>query len=474
MSEIGQQASPQAKKPQSRWLRQLRVFLIRTLSISEGVDIEATTAGIKRDIAFRGQAIWILGASIFIASIGLNLNSAPAIIGAMLISPLMGPILGIGLAVGTYDFDTLFKSLKHLGIAVLVSLVVSTIYFTLTPFKEAQSELLARTQPTTMDVMIAFFGGIAGIVAGSRKEKTNVIPGVAIATALMPPLCTAGYGLATGQMFYFFGAFYLFIINCVFIALSTFIVVRYLKFPMVHWIDVAKEKRYRNYLAIALIIIVLPSGYLTYRIFQDSNQKVRENNFYKVSQLFLDENFNFEGSNLVNSKFVYNDTANRIELFIMGKQITNQDLAQLNARLANYGLANTSVKILQEEEVQGQYSSAELLSQLESSYQRSEKLAQSKDEEIVKLRQELEQYRKYDINVAEFNEELRIQYAEIDRFSFANAYEANKSGKLDTIPTFWVDWNGKTKASDIKKREEQLHAWLKVKFKMDSLRVMRY
>ncbi|CAN5248083.1 TIGR00341 family protein [soil metagenome] len=478
MDEVGKTdvTATDNDKPEkgNRTLRRIKLFLKRTLDIREGVDVEATTEGIKRDISFRGQSVWILGSSIFIASIGLNLNSAPAIIGAMLISPLMGPILGLGLSIGTYDFDLLLKSLKHIAIAILVSLSVSTLYFALTPFKEAQSELLARTQPTTMDVLIAFFGGVAGIVAGSRREKTNVIPGVAIATALMPPLCTAGYGLATGQFAYFFGAFYLFIINCVFISRSIFWVVRYRKFPQGRWVDAVKEKRYRTYIFAAIVVTILPSGYLTYRIFQESSMQVKENNFYKTSQMFLDENFNFEGSDLVSSKFVFNDSANRIELFIMGQQITEDDLAQLNARLANYSLENTSVKILQEQDVEGNYSSTELLAQLENSYKRNEEIAQNKDEEILQLRKELEYYKKYNINVAAFRDELRVEYEEIERFSFANAYEANKDGMLDTIPTFWIDWNGKTPSSDIKKRETKLYAWLKVKFKMDTIRVMRY
>ncbi|OQY04916.1 MAG: TIGR00341 family protein, partial [Bacteroidetes bacterium 4572_117] len=202
-------------------IRITRKFLIEILSIKEGTDIQGTIESIKKDMVFRGITVWILIASIFIASIGLNVNSIPVVIGAMLISPLMGPILGIGLSVGTNDWDLLLRALKNFGIAIVISLITSIIYFLLTPLKEASPELIARTKPTILDVMIAIFGGMAGIVAGSRREKTNVIPGVAIATALMPPLCTAGYGIATGQFTVFFGAFYLFFINSVFIALST-------------------------------------------------------------------------------------------------------------------------------------------------------------------------------------------------------------------------------------------------------------
>ncbi len=194
------------------WMELYR-FASALLSIREETDYEKTREGIVKDVSFRGHTVYILICSIFIASIGLNLNSPAVIIGAMLIAPLMGPILGTGLALGTNDDELLIKSLKNFGVMVSISLITSTVYFILTPLVEYQPELLARTKPTTLDIFVAIFGGIAGIVAGSRKEKNNVIPGVAIATALMPPLCTAGFGLATGNWPFFFGAFYLFLLN---------------------------------------------------------------------------------------------------------------------------------------------------------------------------------------------------------------------------------------------------------------------
>jgi len=186
---------------------------------------------IRDGVVFKGTNLWVLMMAILIASIGLNVNSTAVIIGAMLISPLMGPIMGIGYGAGIYDFDLIKRGLKNLGIAAFISLLTSTLYFLASPLSEAQSELLARTTPTIWDVLIALFGGLAGIIATTRKEKTIVIPGVAIATALMPPLCTAGYGIATGSAHYFFGAFYLFFINCVFIAFSTLLVVASMRLP---------------------------------------------------------------------------------------------------------------------------------------------------------------------------------------------------------------------------------------------------
>ena len=216
----------------NRAIRKAWVSLRQYTQLREDTDYEATFDSISKSVVFRGVNVWVLFFAIIVASVGLNVNSTAVIIGAMLISPLMGPITGIGFAVGTFDEELMRKSLKNLAIMVFISLVASTLYFLISPISDARSELLARTQPTIFDVFIAFFGGLAGIVASSRKSQSiTVISGVAIATALMPPLCTAGFGIATGQIWYFFGAFYLFFINSFFIALATFLVVRLLRFP---------------------------------------------------------------------------------------------------------------------------------------------------------------------------------------------------------------------------------------------------
>lgn len=197
---------------------------------------------IENDIVFKGTNMWILVFAIIIASVGLNMNSTAVIIGAMLISPLMGPINGMGYSIATYNFELFRRSVKNFIFAVVASLAASTTYFAISPISTAHSELLARTSPTIYDVLIALFGGLAGIVAISSRKKGNVIPGVAIATALMPPLCTAGYGLATAQFQYFFGAIYLFTINTVFIAISSVAISQILKFPITTLVDEAREK----------------------------------------------------------------------------------------------------------------------------------------------------------------------------------------------------------------------------------------
>ena len=221
------------------------------------------------NISFRGANLWILACAILIASIGLNVNSTAVIIGAMLISPLMGPIVGAGFALATYDFNVLKRSAKNLLIATLVGLIVSCIYFYLSPFKEVESEILARTSPTIYDVLIAFFGGIVGAVSITRVEKGNPIPGVAIATALMPPLCTAGFGIATGNMKFVAGALYLYLINCFFIGISTFLVIKYLKYPAIKTENTSFDKKVRLFITVALFLMIVPSSYLAYSLLQE-------------------------------------------------------------------------------------------------------------------------------------------------------------------------------------------------------------
>ncbi|MFZ1460217.1 MAG: DUF389 domain-containing protein, partial [Ignavibacteria bacterium] len=243
---------------------------------------------VKSSISFRGSNLWILACAIVIASVGLNVNSTAVIIGAMLISPLMGPIVGAGFALAIYDFNLLKKSGKNLLIATIVSLVIAAVYFFISPFKEAQSELLARTSPTIYDVLIALFGGLVGVIALTRVEKGNPIPGVAIATALMPPLCTAGYGLAIGNFTYFFGAFYLYSINCFFICISTFLIIKYLNYKPVTTLKTKQEKLIRYGITSLILIMIIPSFYLAYNLLQ-------KNNYSKKVEQYISKEFTNNG-----------------------------------------------------------------------------------------------------------------------------------------------------------------------------------
>ena len=301
-------------------------------------DKNAVLENVRNNISFSGSNLWILMAAVFIASIGLNVNSTAVIIGAMLISPLMGPIVGAGFALGVFDFQLLRRSLKNLLIATIASLLVSSIYFLLSPFKEAQSELLARTSPNIYDVLIAFFGGLVGVIAITRVEKGNPIPGVAIATALMPPLCTAGYGLATGNFKFFWGALFLYTINCVFIGIATFLIVKYLKYPAVNFIDKKREKRVQNIVTIVSVLILVPSVYFAYSLYQEQKFRLEVN-------AFLEKEITEKGNTLIYKKVNFLSNPKKIELALLSKNYTEEETNELNDKLSDYGIENTTLVI---------------------------------------------------------------------------------------------------------------------------------
>jgi uncharacterized hydrophobic protein (TIGR00271 family) len=306
--------------------------------LDETEEPEIVIERISKDSVFKGTNLWILVFAIFIASLGLNINSTAVIIGAMLISPLMGPIMGIGMGVAINDLHLAKEAVKNFSFAVFVGLVTSFIYFSITPLSDAYSELLARTSPTIYDVMIALFGGLAGIVANSSKQKGNVVPGVAIATALMPPLCTAGYGLATFQLNYFFGAIYLFTINTVFIALATFITLKILKYPIRHLRDSKSDKRSLRIISVVTLLTIIPSIYFGYEMIQ-------QNRFTRSANLFIESNTSIEGTYLLNKNI--DASKNIITLVFGGRDLTESQIKYLNNQLEIFGLKNTSLNIKQ-------------------------------------------------------------------------------------------------------------------------------
>lgn len=452
-----------------RILVALRDFARSTMNLGDDMDLEGTIETIKKDMVFRGYVVWILIASIFIASIGLNLNSTAVVIGAMLISPLMGPILAIGLSVGTNDWDMLKRALKNFAVMVIVGLLTSTIYFFITPLHEAQPELLARTKPTFLDALIAIFGGLAGIIGVSRRNRGNVIPGVAIATALMPPLCTAGYGLANGEWGFFLGAFYLFTINSLFIAGSTFIIVRYLKFPLVSFINAETEKRVKRYMVILVIMLVLPSTWIFYGM-------VKETIFLGKAETFIAQNLQFEDTEIISKKITYTDTISRIDVFIMGESITSQTQEQLERQMLQDGIENTVLKIHQPKDVStdiaGRLSQEVRVGIVEDLYQRNEELIAAKDARIIHLENELIRYQRDMIPVAKLNAEMRTLYPNIKRMAYGVNVEMN-GNKVDTIPTFIIEWNGKSKQAKAKDKAV-MQTWLKQRLELDTLRIVEF
>ncbi len=468
----------------------LKDFIIETISIREGTDVGSTISSIKKDMLFRGQTVWILIASIFIASIGLNTSSIPVVIGAMLISPLMGPILAIGLSVGTYDSQTLIRALKNFGVAIAISLLTSTIYFIISPLKEPSPELIARTNPTILDVLIAIFGGLAGIVAGSRREKSNVIPGVAIATALMPPLCTAGYGIATHQLNFFLGAIYLFFINSVFISLSTYFVVKYLRFPNVSLLNPKREKKIKMYIYIFVVLTILPSA----KIFIDV---LKESRFNTLAKQYAKENLKFENSEIINKKITYNDTLSRIDVYLIGEVITPNQIEYLNELMPKYGLINNSkglarwfsvtdstvLKLHQENDnsdtifsqlsyLEKNLSREVRIGIIEDIYKKNEEIIFSKNQRIKFLEGQIIELKKDTIPIHNITKEVKIYFPKIKEFAYGKTIGAGDSNKTDTMFSFIVKWQKRTWRKEKKKQKEVLKKWLKVRLNLDTLRVV--
>jgi uncharacterized hydrophobic protein (TIGR00271 family) len=448
-------------------------YFKNVVNIREEVDYEGSVVAIQKDIDFKGVNVWILGASIVIASIGLNVNSTAVIIGAMLVSPLMGPIVGIGLSVGINDFQMLTRSLKSLGTAVLISVIVSTIYFLLTPFGEVQSELIARTKPNLLDVLIAIFSGIALIVAKTQRGTVaSVIFGVAIATALMPPLCTAGYGLANGNWQFFLGAFYLFLINSVFIALSTWLIVKYLKFPLASYMDEVKQKRVKNYIFIISLIIIIPSGFTFWSTIQESI-------FESEAETFITENFVFEGSEVINKKITYNtDSPSKIEVFMIGEIVTEKNEKELNRKLASSGMKNVSLKIYQSKdqtnEIAGKLSAEVKTGIIEEIYRKNEDLIKNKDEKIEFLENELMRYRKDTIPFTSIKKEIKIQYPQITKMSYGINIKTDFESHQDTLPVFYITWGKNTTDINTKDKTKALQDWLRVRLDNQKVTVINY
>lgn len=318
-----------------RWTK----ILFKTLRLdTELEDHSIVEEAIEKGIVFKGTNLWILIFAIVVASVGLNMNSTAVIIGAMLISPLMGPINGIGFSIATYNTNLLKRSLKNFAFAVTASIIASTIYFLLSPVSNAQSELLARTSPTIFDVLIALFGGFAGIVAMISKNKGNVIPGVAIATALMPPLCTVGYGIAIGNPSYFLGALYLFTINTVFIALSSMVVTQILKFPKHEFISTKYKKITKYTLWVVISLTVIPSVYLGYTL-------VKKEKFQNSSDLFVASVAHFNENFLL--RFNVNAEERTIELIYGGNNMTDFEKASIKSQALKFGLIESSITIVQ-------------------------------------------------------------------------------------------------------------------------------
>lgn len=317
----------------------LRQKIRKVTNINGHIDTDDAAERIKNSIWFQGPNVWILAFSIVIASVGLNVNSTAVIIGAMLISPLMGPIIGIGLSLGTYDFDLLRQALKNLLIMVLISLAASTFFFLISPLSLVNAtELEARTSPTIYDVLIALFGGLAGILENSRKERGTVLSGVAIATALMPPLCTAGYGLAHLSARFFFGALYLFLINCVFITIATYLMVRYLHFRKVDNPNPVISSRRIRLMSLILFLFIAPSLWSAFNL-------IRSNNFERNVRDFVTEKRVYGKTYLYDYRIV-RDKGRKVTLFITGNTLSQADSTNIYMTAAKWDIRPDQLRLV--------------------------------------------------------------------------------------------------------------------------------
>ncbi len=407
-------------------------------------DKKKVLENVFNNISFRGSNLWILACAIIIASVGLNVNSTAVIIGAMLISPLMGPIVGAGFALGTYDFALLKKSMKNLLIATVVSLLVSAVYFYLSPFKDVQSELLARTAPNIYDVLIAFFGGLVGVIAITRVEKGNPIPGVAIATALMPPLCTAGYGIATFNLSYFAGAFYLYSINCFFICIATFFVVKYLKYPAANFKNIQYARQIRTGITALIFIMIIPSFYLAYRLWN-------EKTYTKTVENFINAEFVNNGYMVIYKKINYNSNPRKVELALLNRNLSDNEIETYNRILANMGATNTELTFRQNDD----NLKAEILSEIS----KQENVVSEKDLAINRLRTELDRYKLSDSTLTK---ELSILFPSLTNVSIGKIeqYPNTDSVRMQCILLYQAPQ---------KIEEEKLKSWLRERLNTQNL-----
>lgn len=421
--------------------------IINFVNLQKGEeDKKKVLENIVSNVSFRGSNLWILACAIVIASVGLNVNSTAVIIGAMLISPLMAPIVGAGFGLGMYDFQLLKKSIKNLLIATIVGLIVSTIYFYISPFKEVQSEILARTSPNIYDILIAFFGGLVGVIAVTRVEKGNPIPGVAIATALMPPLCTAGYALATGNYVFFGGAMYLYTINCVFICIATFIIVKFLKYPVVKHVDLQRQKQVKNWITILILIMIIPSIYFAYQLFDEKKYKQK-------TEEFIENEFPQKNYTLIYKKTNFRSNPKVVELAFLSKRFSSLEIKSLNQKLKKYDLMNTRLLIKQD--------TFDLKNDILNTINNGKKSEAEKDELIQRLQKKIIENQE---NNTKIGKEVKILFPEITPVTVSQYTNKNK-----IIPVLLY----KSDANLSSESKNKLVVWLKQRLEKDTVEVYK-
>ncbi|WJJ97526.1 DUF389 domain-containing protein [Algibacter luteus] len=466
-----EQSKESIKKDAQGLMASIKKFLSELLDFREDTDRDATILAIKGDIPFKGATAWILVCSIFVASVGLNANSTAVVIGAMLISPLMGPILGVGLSIAINDIDTLKRSLINLATMIVLSLLTAFLFFKFFPLSEDTNELLGRVKPDIRDVLIAFFGGLALIIARTKKGTiASVIFGVAIATALMPPLCTAGYGLAKANFVYFGGAMYLFTINTIFIALATFLVLKLLRFPMLKYANSKKRLFISRMATLLAIVVMIPAGFTFIDVY-------RESNFKRDAGLFVENELSaLPHAEYIKSNAIYKYGGNeesKIELNTFGlDEIPESSIMLLQSRMKDYSALSDSKLVVN----QNRSKNLDNFKYMEELRTRDSLDLLSQTQKINYLENKVQQLSKLERNHVALDEllaEIKINYETIEQFSYASVINSNFT-KMDTLSVFSVKWvDSLAKEDQRKKDKDKLEKWLKLKLSLDTLVVRR-
>jgi len=455
-------------------LKSLKAFFIELLDFRADTDRDATIEAIKNDVPFKGATAWILICSIFVASIGLNANSTAVVIGAMLISPLMGPILGIGMSIAINDIFTLRKSLINFGVMVILSVFTAFMFFWFFPLREESSELLARTQPDIRDVLIAFFGGLALIIARTKKGTiASVIFGVAIATALMPPLCTVGYGLSEALignpkgMAFAGGAMYLFIINTIFIAIATFLVLKVLRFPMIRYVNSLKRKNTARFASLVALLVMVFPAYTFYKVYKEST-------FENSAKQFIEN----ELSALPNANYIKKYAAyqfnpggiSTIELTSFGAdQVEEMTMNFLKKRMLTYpDLQEVNLLLNQSSKDNSYKDEVKYIAELRF---RDSLDLMSKNQKIIFLEEKLAKLSVLEADQIPFEsiaEEARINYDGLKSLSFSIKLVSDFNN-IDTLTVFTVQWKDSLSPTKVSADKKRLYEWLKFKVPADSL-----
>ncbi len=463
----------QVQRSFSLFSRSIWKYLKELVDLKEDVDRQGTIDAVRKYIPVKGYNVWILIAAAMIASIGLDTNSSAVIIGAMLISPLMSPILGIGMSIGINDRSMLSLSLQNFFIAISVSILASYLYFEfITPLGFLTSELEARTKPTILDVGVALFGGIAGIVAGSHKDKTNALPGVAIATALMPPLCTTGYGLAKSNWAVFGGAIYLFFINAFIIAATTYFIVRFLNFPLTKYIDAREQRKTNLYISAFIILISIPSFY----ILLNTLNKISVNN--KINQ-FVEKEINDDTHEAFDRELEKTTADSTIlKIYLGGESIAEKRIPVLQHKLRAYlgkDSTNIHLKLIQTGFSRDKLDRMknEINAEVKQNMETFMQLHEEKDAQIAALQDKVKLLETDSIPIEEIKKELHALYPEIQSISCANRTTVTfdsieVKSKLPVIELDWVD-SLLLSEPQIVDFEKRIYKYMQVRFGYDTL-----